>query len=139
MVFWLTSPIGKIYLLPSLVQCWTYCANWDGNECLICSSWYVWCVFGLVFVLSMITVMFCRYWKGSLVKDQAENSKCIEILCKNVFKLLLKWQGCQVFLLVLSWWSLESGLINRKKIKKLSNMLALNFMVFQFMNMCIEE
>ena len=57
--------------------------------------------------------------KGSLVKDQEENSNCMVILCKSIFKLFLKWRGCQVFLLVLLRWSLEPGWIIEERRKEI--------------------
>ena len=93
--------------------------TWIGVNVWILSSCYVWLSLGQFFVFSMLTVMYWRCWKGYLVKDQEENSNCIVILCKSVFKLLLKWQGCRVFLLVLSRQSLEPGwLIEREREKK---------------------
>ena len=99
MVLCLMSPIGKIHLLPSLVQCWTCCANpeWEWLSEFVFMYWLV--VSWSVFVLSMITVIYWKIRNGSLVKGKERNSELYwisimlgffffprdDILCKNVY------------------------------------------------------
>ena len=80
MVLWLMSPIRKIHLLTSLVQCRTCCANLDGSECLNFIFMLCLVVSWLVFVLSIITLICCRLRNGFHVVEPRK--KYLELLLK---------------------------------------------------------